>query len=93
MSCQHNGALKSQNSRKSSKNSRKSSISSQISKDIHNNLSLNTTTMATLTTITRFAAQSLSRTNTPAQARSLSSQGAVAIEKLRSALEEYRIQK
>jgi hypothetical protein len=49
--------------------------------------------MATLTTITRFAAQSLSRTNTPAQARSLSSQGAVAIEKLRSALEEYRIQK
>jgi hypothetical protein len=49
--------------------------------------------MATRAVITRFAAQSLIRTKTPAQARSLSSQGVVAIEKLRSALEEYRINK
>jgi hypothetical protein len=51
--------------------------------------------MAFRTIITRFtAAAGLSKINTPSQARRLlSTQGDAALQKLRSALEEYRMDK
>jgi hypothetical protein len=49
--------------------------------------------MASRTIITRFTATAVSKMNTPSQARLLSTQGDAALQKLRSALEEYRMNK
>jgi hypothetical protein len=49
--------------------------------------------MASRTIITRFTAAGISKMNTTSQARLLSNQGSAALQKLRSALEEYRMNK
>ena len=49
--------------------------------------------MASRTLFTRLAVAGAKQMNTPTQARLLSTQGDAALQKLRSALEEYRVKK
>jgi hypothetical protein len=63
-------------------------------KKLHLLLKYKYTMMASRTIITRFTAAGVaSKINTPSQARLLSTQGDAALQKLRSALEEYRMKK